>query len=1036
MARKRAKIDLLFSRTATAAQGRREKASAKKAAPLAPNIIVAKALDKTLLTIGLGLVEFRPSTLPGPLPPGWERYRVRREDLSPGLCPDGHDFRSCIMESVGKNPRWELMHSKIYRELHILSDMGSTGVPAHLWLSSRAGLLCTWTTDMFAHDAVNSVKAAIVGAGLWVLVLEIGLTGNFLTGPFGSQQNFDEFTGAAADAFAFIEDICTEPWPRFFKAVAKDLGLWSRDAEGPALSHQVLQLAKTHPCLKNIGTRIKLSRWFSVFRVFRERLKPAWHIYLLVYLHAGAERGWFATQHDLRLFGDRDGLGTLTSSDLPAGAAVPRGVAASERILNSLRHKCENTSHLAATILANRLSHRLFCALEVFTNRSAAAHGKHMQAARDPAECLKTRVRLATGGALDEVLDIAAAAHDLQELEDARFIRMDEGLTTSIAEHEEEQRVCDYLHDFFCRLLGHRAVALSHLEYGLPWKYASLLSDDAEARQSALATFQHWWTCLQTLDQEALVNTMAKEFRTNLVFPTWGHTYYVLVTLWEADFQRVPPHLHNRLLRWARGFLSSEVTENGIRTVRNQAVVHDQQAMRRGMRWARLLESGILADHSRPMPSLTATDKQAGQGREVPAALFTACAGPYSIPVEEFETIRTERARYPKQTAAKYHEAGYRWASYCRAGSWNVLKGHWPSMLLRVGSLVSWGNGEAAVTGVVLYSCEHYCLLWRPLLVDAARGVYSWRSDHANKITMECLSTRDLPGATAQRLDGLSPWKFSRIHRGHFEFAMRTSGAAEPVARFASREAFLGMNTTWLERLYVFEKLPKPVPSNERGLLYALVKHFLPHLTDDEIEALRKTRETKPPKYESPLLDTENEDIILEGLDKDDVEDVQKGLAAARRGRTSNDDDGGEPDPAPDPPPMPSPGAAASSGTSAGPAEPHQPPPRPPDAPRREFESMDGEVPTLEWARTLLPPVGRCILHLDDTMSMRWRLTYRNDIRGGQKNFSKSFTTGMELTRLEALKVVLGIAWDIYTKETPGQACPFDISKLPAIVYV
>ena len=135
---------------------------------------------------------------------------------------------------------------------------------------------------------------------------------------------------------------------------------------------------------------------------------------------------------------------------------------------------------------------------------------------------MDTRIRLASGDAFAEVYDIAAVAYDLEELQDARFIRLDEGEGASVGEHDEEQVACNYLHMCLCNLLGLRAVFLSPLAYGLPWKFAALLHMDADKRSEALDLLALWWQRLQQLDKEALVNTLAKEFRKKPCVPDLG----------------------------------------------------------------------------------------------------------------------------------------------------------------------------------------------------------------------------------------------------------------------------------------------------------------------------------------------------------------------------------------------------------------------------------------------------------------------------------------------------------------------------------
>ena len=56
-------------------------------------------------------------------------------------------------------------------ELHTMADCGSVGVGASIWLHSRGFVYGTHVSDIWAHDAQNSVQKSLVDSGLWLHIL-------------------------------------------------------------------------------------------------------------------------------------------------------------------------------------------------------------------------------------------------------------------------------------------------------------------------------------------------------------------------------------------------------------------------------------------------------------------------------------------------------------------------------------------------------------------------------------------------------------------------------------------------------------------------------------------------------------------------------------------------------------------------------------------------------------------------------------------------------------------------------------------------
>ena len=129
-----------FHRRQTA-EGKQIRRQRSKGIPLLPNVLCAKAADKSLLIgIGFGLQEFVSQRRPGPLRAGHERYLVTKDALLDHLCHPDLDFRSCV-EDTSDGRRWlECVCTQSPRELHLVSDMGSVGLVANIWIPARQSL--------------------------------------------------------------------------------------------------------------------------------------------------------------------------------------------------------------------------------------------------------------------------------------------------------------------------------------------------------------------------------------------------------------------------------------------------------------------------------------------------------------------------------------------------------------------------------------------------------------------------------------------------------------------------------------------------------------------------------------------------------------------------------------------------------------------------------------------------------------------------------------------------------------------------------
>ena len=193
---------------------KKKKKSKSDVVPMLSNVLVAKALDRSLLvTTGEGLQKFYKEKLPSLfLEDGFERQFVHGVG---NPYEDRHrSSRSVVMSLLSKERHYEL--EKVHwPELHTCADCGSVGFEMSMWLYTRGGICGTHITDVFAHDMHNSVKRACVQSGLWLLMLEYTLVANYTRAPFHSDSNFETFQQAATDMFQYLRQEKNDPFGWF-----------------------------------------------------------------------------------------------------------------------------------------------------------------------------------------------------------------------------------------------------------------------------------------------------------------------------------------------------------------------------------------------------------------------------------------------------------------------------------------------------------------------------------------------------------------------------------------------------------------------------------------------------------------------------------------------------------------------------------------------------------------------------------------------------------------------------------------------------
>ena len=321
--------------------------------PMLANVLVCKALDKALaIGLGEGLhMLVRREAWRFLLRGTWRRMFRPANVLH--LVSQG-ELQRCYVLAENGEELLVLDKKKPMQELHCIADCGAVGFAAELFLFSRGSCHGSFCSDVWAHDAHNSIKRALVNSQLWSPALEWALVANFTMGPFSSDAFLLSFQESAKDMIEYVsKDIECPLWCAFYEDIARSLGPWDEDKAwtNEHMLSVVLSL-KEAPPLHTQGDHVKLSRWFSLWDRWEERLHTWGSFMLMTLTWIGLHKGFFNS--DLLCFIMKENsLVSATTGPMLVALEVPRSVKELGNMIKMLRNTCRGTEHGVALILGN-----------------------------------------------------------------------------------------------------------------------------------------------------------------------------------------------------------------------------------------------------------------------------------------------------------------------------------------------------------------------------------------------------------------------------------------------------------------------------------------------------------------------------------------------------------------------------------------------------------------------------------------------------------------------------------------------------------
>ena len=380
-----------------------------------------------------------------------------------------------------------------------------------------------------------------------------------------------------------------------------------------------------------------------------------------------------------------------------------------------------------------------------------------------------------------------------------------------------------------------------------------------------------------------------------------------------------------------------------------------------------------------------------------------------SLTNEDLNSITTtgNNRAYPRMIPEEFHAIGLRWHAYIMSNGFAHLQKCWLALLVPVGSaLFKLQDARAVMLGIVLNVTEHYCLLWKPKIVQQAR-VFHW-----SKGSLEMCLLEDLEYMCCE-LEALSPGEH-HIKHSKYVLAIKPCRPLKRLTVASALTSFERLSKLHLEKLWDLLEVPGDRrPTTPAALLRGLARFILPLASDEQIEEIvagwkkRPARDTDP--VPTVLGDAEGEC----DLDDDDGSDEDALNKTFKRFKTK----------------------VGGAGSSSGAAPPSGAPVfRKPLLP--DVAAWGDEDPDRDWVALLIPVREGCRISKEVLFHRRWRVWY---LGAAQLVYSVTWTP--EKSPLNALKELLGTVWALHEKSLdeigqPGHSCPFDLDKLPEIVAV
>lgn len=831
--------------------------------------------------------------------------------------------------------------------LVITSDQQSTQTCGLSYLKHKLRLSVEHVPDPY-HMMWNATQEALVKVGMGGSLQAALTVCNVAYGPWHRSSFFRDIQGAA-DELSADGDTESPLLLFWWRAICRDRRGTGIADEGKVARSDFLHSLPTSPAGSLKGPKASTSRFFSVIDAicFWEE---HWHTKALLLTHISFKKGWAkhideilfpdrvaaqrvarvalagaeATQDPLAAddpaVGDHQAATSLVPAPTPSAtssssttttAASSSSSAASQAApvpskakaydlgrqqVNAQRAKAENTLHVVCRMLAdpNLIEDlRRMCLVA----KSFCKMYKRMAATmRSPAENVEEYARLAHRGYMAAFSDCIRSTTDLAELSRVGFIvSLDDGPLAVLDTASDNVSYEDARYGFFVRTMFNmlKAHAGNFLRYsdGSPFFLAGLLHPGAEERSRSMHFFQDMDSAFEVASQKT--TTLIKDIIARSPFETtvmkWARKFAK-----ATNFSMPSPQLLDLASALFEACGQSKIVEDSIGVLRDHEVRDSRNTqMALFESWSQPVLAEVIKSYRREevQPQTGgATDKNFTAERLFYPTHRSDDASQDSVPLRGIlgpQTWTTYNSQTCKNAIAEAQFVMYLW----RTGQWEEAHSHWQAMLLPEFQVIRANEiDKEEKYYFVIKVFEAGAIVWP--LVRVALDILSFDlSDGAALEWFFVLSTDNL---MVQPTSTHSPLFFA-LKKWPLEGALRLSmeGQPAPLLDWQAQSGFAGVPEGVLSRLMDKHNVPKlPIEKSagcdaKHSLIIALLAHFLPGLSKDQLVSLLLKGDLADHSHESGYLDDLTNDLVMDVVLAGDMKEATKFIKERQAARAN-----------------------------------------------------------------------------------------------------------------------------------------------------
>ena len=848
-----------------------------------------------------GLVEFLPKRRLGLL----SGDETREFEMHPDALTKELRRRS-VIKSVGKGTKVfeipALVKAGVRRAptWHVCADWGPVGRYFIQWFIQKAGARATSLGDRF-HRIINDLTEAECEAGLSLEKAEWSAVLKTRVGPFGKFKNHQICKAAAGD----LRKIANHRNPVFrmlFESIARELSMWDHPQRGEEPHYDAVWEAlmdKLVNCAS--GTELKNNRWWAFsFRgrtLLEKQGGTAGLLFLLVFI--GWTRKWWSCIDDCPLLQRMDVFleefleevgGDGSDEEEGAPEVVPDDPDADE------------DAEEEADVAEGRVSRTEALRIPNARKRQAGHLLKYaVSVAARPLSCMLLKVLLYLPSPLEsafnsEIRDVKTVwgSGDLQErlhqgyFQETMHALMVRTLSAEYAKlvgfttgqrlrsdilAKQYDTVATKSWKFCVALVGSLGLSNLHFELMPPLIFNSLVSPDGAVHNATLAQCKRTTEVLRALQQEARGNDGCRSFLTNCVFPQQQWVLEMLGRMEEEQFVGLKFGLREDVQDYRDCMKTSLVLEEGFGTIRREERGNLNGRMGAAAAYYSFARSGLLATHDRRPAPITTAAKSAAPTKLSPQ-VFEFQEGvedECSMPEGLVQTIREKVPSWGNLNTTNERLAALRWAAAMDlGGDYTLIKVAWQALLCEPGIII---RRKETPEYLLVLRTSAYALLCVVVTLEPF-GVFGYRLK-----LLPCIKPGKFKTVT---ITGHQDWlaiSLMAVYPPHPRFDAEatllainviTTGPEEELQVHAARAGFGSFTLFYLREMYKMagikhEKGAKK-PTTKEAIARALTKHYLPALTDPELDKIMELREAPPPDPDSLDTTLAFEPTVLESL--------------------------------------------------------------------------------------------------------------------------------------------------------------------------